>query len=74
MSCANASDWLELRDGSSSSSKLLKKMCGQLTNAGNTVLTTSSNSLYIHMHTDAADNDRGFMLRYNGMITLCIEE
>ncbi|XP_065058300.1 fibrillin-1-like isoform X6 [Rhopilema esculentum] len=67
-SCATATDWLDLRDGNSQNSTLLKRLCGW--NVPTSPILTTANTLFIHMHTDATGNHRGFILEYKGVCTL----
>ena len=63
-SCATATDWLDLRDGNSQNSTLLKRLCGW--NVPVSPILTTANTLFIHMHTDETGNHRGFILEYKG--------
>ena len=68
--CSTAGDWLDLRDGNTQNSSLLRRFCGS--NILERSIQTTSNNLLIHMHTDSSDNNRGFILKYKG-IKLCID-
>ena len=64
MNCTAANDWLDLRDGNSQNSSLIKRLCGEPRPSSS--FQTTGNNLFIHMHTDSSDNDRGFLLEYKG--------
>eukprot|EP00795_Rhopilema_esculentum_P014104 gene14104-5092_t len=55
-------DYLEIRDGGSSSSTLLQKLCGQNVPAP---VKSSGNSLYLRMRTDQNTALQGFNLTYS---------
>ena len=58
-------DWLEIRDGSDSSAKLIgSKMCGDCTAPhGCAPIASSGNTLHISFHSDGSQERKGFQLK-----------
>lgn len=61
-------DYLEIRDGSSSSSSLIGKYCGYLKSKR---IVSTTNSLYLHFHSDFYLSGKGFKIEWDGSLTGC---
>ena len=64
------SDWLEIRDGASRESMLIRRYTGQV---GSEVLVSSGRHFYLHLHTDLQDSGAGFNISYHsGKSVFCV--
>ncbi|KAI8440547.1 hypothetical protein MSG28_001789 [Choristoneura fumiferana] len=61
-------DYLEIRNGGTSSSPKVGRYCGSFRSK---FITSHSNTIYIHFHSDVYLTGRGFKIEWDGTITGC---
>uniref|UniRef100_A0A1Y1LNZ2 Cubilin n=1 Tax=Photinus pyralis TaxID=7054 RepID=A0A1Y1LNZ2_PHOPY len=61
-------DYLEIRNGATSSSPVIGKYCG---NQILRQIPSHTNNLYLHFHSDIADSRKGFQIIWEGTTTGC---
>ena len=66
--CSDATDFVEIFDGNSTSNKLLVRLCGfrKLSD-----IRSSSNTMFIRMKTEE-ENHRGFYLDFKGIVSFTL--
>ncbi|KAG6453574.1 hypothetical protein O3G_MSEX008219 [Manduca sexta] len=64
----NLGDYLELRNGGTDTSPLIGQFCGKFKSR---IITSMTNVLYLHFHSDFYLTGQGFKIEWDGSITGC---